>query len=1119
MLRLSAEPVLVGRKRELEMLNALLDSVVDEKGKTVFVSGEAGTGKTRLVNEFLDSAKEEREFFRLTGWCLSNVEMPYFPFVEALKAYFSSSPLKGETAKEKQQQVSPFQIAPQASKESTFATFAEALFSMAAKKVTILFIDDLHWADSVSLLLLHYLSRVISSHRIFIIATFRSEELCPDEKGNQHPLVDVLRLMHRENLFEEIKLTSLNQEETLSLAESMLGGHIDVSFGQRLADESQGNPLFTVESLRMLVERGRLIRRDRGWVLRGDELEIPTKIKDIVLRRAAFISQDLRKLLDLASVAGVRFNPEILSAVLGENSLKIIEELSNIANTTHLIAGEEDIFRFDHAKSRDAIYEEITPPLKRAYHRKIAEALETRFEGKKPPVNDLAYHYAQAGNKKKSVQFAIMAGEEALTLFSGAEAVRHFKYVLATTDENKQNAHSREIALEGFGDGLYAMGNVVEAARAFEKLTYAADSNLVKLRALRKALYVKHFLGDFTHSQEIAKEAMKILAQTPELDRLECARARVNSEMVHRSVGSRKVAILGDEEAVCVFEDEFSLADLVDSLPELAWTYADDGQIENALATAIRAVALGEHARSLDRLDNALMILCLLMVLCGLKDEAERVNKEEFKLAARIVDPLSRWWNQAMSNKMSGVLLETQAADEMFSQIPFNGMEDYRGQQKSKFLLSASNLDAVKKFRQTIEAAIERSLKGAEAAEESDSNHVLSVCYSNLLRQYSQIGENEKAKKYFTKMAKLFGETSLKDYLFLRADWQAAGAAYFAAQHEWIEANRLYEESLETYRKIGPPNYAEAMARNGYGWALLQQGQVIEAKAQFCEAKAILDNLEKRLIEANVKAYLAVSGQVELGKEFNARLDVINVSKHPCALVSVEGFFPSDFDVMDAQPNHIVQGSTIDLRTQRIDPFQDKAIMFKLHAKKAGLFRINMSVHYGDEAGQSRVCMLKTATVAVQPKKTNRLKGYINESIVVAEKASASEEASFNLKFTTDAAEKAFGYLVDSFVLDYMRRRLSLDWSGWRTLMEIVKGVGISKRSVYGDGKYRGRAIIELKKRGLVEARVFPEERGRGGQILKIRVPYDRDIVKRLVDFRVVEAGKKKLNSLMSNSY
>ena len=159
-----ADPVLVGRISELEELQHHLDLAVQGKGGTVFVSGEAGSGKTRLVKEFLGSSKQKREINGLSGWCLSNSGVPYFPFIEAFNAYFlgfgkksnSDSVLQVSLEKEelglkswlmgpgKTEKMRDFEnLSPQAWKDSTFAAVTKTLLSVSAKKPTILFIDDL----------------------------------------------------------------------------------------------------------------------------------------------------------------------------------------------------------------------------------------------------------------------------------------------------------------------------------------------------------------------------------------------------------------------------------------------------------------------------------------------------------------------------------------------------------------------------------------------------------------------------------------------------------------------------------------------------------------------------------------------------------------------------------------------------------------------------------------------------------------------------------------------------------------------------------------------------------------------------------------------------------------
>ena len=1143
--RVLADPVLVGRERELKELQILLDSVVKGKGKTVFVSGEAGTGKTRLVREFLSSVKHEKEIITLTGWCLSDACVPYFPFKEVFKAYFSTftakddsaNPQRSATANPQEEELSKAEetelkawvsgsassgnfgkfegLAPQAWKDLTFATMTKALFSLSTKKPTILFIDDVHWADSASLALLHYISRAITSQRILILAAFRSEELNLDEEGRPHPLVNTLRLMRREDLFKEIKLQGLLPRDILKLAENMIGGPFQVSLAQKLTDESQGNPLFIVESLRLLSEKGSLIQENSKWHLSTDAIEIPTKIRDIILRRAGILKLDHRKMLEVASVMGAKFDPELLGTVLGLNNLEVLETLSRIASASSLIVEEGSFFKFDHSKSRDALYEEISLPLRKAYHSRVAEKLE-EIKGKKLPVSDLAYHYFQAGNKEKALQYSLAAGEEALALFSGAEAIKHFNYVLNVAGEDKEHIKERETALEGIGDSLYALGNLKEAAKVFEKLSCEANSNLTKLRSLRKALYVNHFLGDFSHSLEIANKAMEIVTENPQLDRLECARARLNKGMMERSTGNSKAAIQDDEEAVQVFEEEYSLPDLVEGLPELAWAYVDEGQLENGLSMAIRACALSEYARSLDRQDVAILVLSLLFFFCGLGNEAQQTNLEEFKIAEKITDPLSRWWNQTMSYKMSSALFETQATKEVFSQLHLDTMPDYGISVKIKFLISSLKSGALREFKRKLKTAATQSVKGAKAAEETDSNHILSISYSNLLRQYAQLGETEKARNCYEKMAKIFDETSLKDYLFLRADWLASAAVFFSSRHDWIKANHLYEESLEIRRRIGPPNASDASYRQGYGWALLQQGRFLEANTQFEEARKIVDSLGKKFAHCPLQAYYTLPCKVEVGERFSGRLDIINVATNPRLLVKVDGLFTYDFYVSDTQPDLKVIDGSIKMEKKEISSFKDQAITFSLQATKAGTFTLSPRVIYKDETEELKILTPKQIRITVQPKRTLELKPEKLQTAISGNDPSALQlekipnQQQIDFEFKTESAKKTFDYLTGSFVLDYMRRRLPLEWSGWRTLVEIADSAKVSYRSLYGDRGYRGRVMTELEKRGLIEARVFPKERGRGGRILKVRISYDREVVKRHIDVTVLRTDKKQ---------
>jgi len=272
------EPILVGRKTELEELKRFLNLAVEGNGTTVLISGKAGSGKTRLINEFLKIAKE-REINILSGFCLSNATLPYFPFIEA----FSSDLLSGEGGALVSQQSSmrswlleSYSIenqeknkinAPEVWKDNAFASVARELLFMSSIKPLIVILEDIHWADSASLALLHYISRAISNEKILVLVTFRSEELGKDPDGRRHPLVETIQLMGREGLFKEIKLANLDNDGVRGIAESMLDGKVSQELVDSLTEESQGNPLFVVEFLRMLSEERMLVRENNKWQL------------------------------------------------------------------------------------------------------------------------------------------------------------------------------------------------------------------------------------------------------------------------------------------------------------------------------------------------------------------------------------------------------------------------------------------------------------------------------------------------------------------------------------------------------------------------------------------------------------------------------------------------------------------------------------------------------------------------------------------------------------------------------------------------------------------------------------------------------------------------------------
>jgi hypothetical protein len=225
----------------------------------------------------------------------------------------------------------------------------------------------------------------------------------------------------------------------------------------------------------------------------------------------------------------------------------------------------------------------------------------------------------------------------------------------------------------------------------------------------------------------------------------------------------------------------------------------------------------------------------------------------------------------------------------------------------------------------------------------------------------------EKAEEYYNKLVKIFDETSLSSFLWNYALYLFSGATFFSYKGQWKEANQHYEEALGIYGKLGGSDAYNAGLRKSYCWALLQQGRFADAKAQFLKAKEIMTILEKRFEHSNVLGHFVAPINVEVGKEFHMRLDVVNVGKNPGLLIKVEGLAPADFKVTTTQPHYDMQGGSLEFKKKSIDPFSDLAIVFTVQVMNTGNFKLDPQLIYVDDLGETKTCKINSIDVTVHP--------------------------------------------------------------------------------------------------------------------------------------------------------
>ena len=532
--------------------------------------------------------------------------------------------------------------------DSAFASVAKELLNISSKKPLILVLEDIHWADSASLSLLHYIARLVNLERILVLATYRSEALGSNSEGHPSILMQTVRGMGRDDLYEELKLSGLNQVEIGKLATSMLGGNLQNEFLKKLSTESQGNPLFIVESLRMLINEGVLIRQGSQWRPTNDRIIVPSKVKDIILQRLTPLKLEQRKILDVASVLGEKFDAKLIASVLNQEQIQILEQLNNIAHSTALVKWEGTSYSFDHAKSMEILYDELPVPLRVGYHLKIAEKLESLLVEKTGAATDLAYHYEKAGNKKKTILYSLLAGKDALAKFSNLEAKRHFSYVLNITDPDNPS-YERIEALEGLGDAFFNDGEFKKAQIKFDELMKNTGDGVIKLRALRKAMATARWLGDFSHALQLSQEAEPLWS----VDKLEYARILLIKGAALGSSGNPKDALESLEKSISIFEDNSSLNDLAQALNESASLYQTQGYPKKAVSIVKRAIALNKEIGDLRGLVDAYFYAGQIFFNYRLTNEALSC----FTKAAEIAEKIGYSNRIAWANLYSAIVL------------------------------------------------------------------------------------------------------------------------------------------------------------------------------------------------------------------------------------------------------------------------------------------------------------------------------------------------------------------------------------------------------------------------------------------------------------------------------
>lgn len=486
----------IGREKEQAELQKRLNAAVSGECQFVVVSGEPGVGKTRLLDE-IENLARARKLLVLHGRSIEqDGAFPYQGFCEAIQEYFrikdtpSSATNQIELADVAADLVSLFPMLTEISEIRNAATgdsklsqlsgsqgpenrtqifelLARTLTRLAAGKPLILFLEDLHAAE-ISIEALQYIVRRLGPTPTLIVGTYRSSEV--DNKN--HPLMRMLDTFRGDRRFSAIALGPFAQSEHRLFLETLIGGpKLADNLVEKLYEATEGNPFFTKELVRSLLDSGGISKDQTGaWSLgTSTDLsvgELPATIQQAVEKRIERLPEELREILSLASVVGKSFDVRDLEALAGDKDVE--DSIDHLVEEGLLEEEREsrgDRLTFSSGVVRDVLYGGISRRKRRSLHRKYAEEIERRHGGRLERVYpQLVHHFSQGDVPDKTVEYGLRMSKTALDAFSPEESARAAKTVLEFLDDEWEGDPQLEIDARMLLAHAYRMAGDIDGA-------------------------------------------------------------------------------------------------------------------------------------------------------------------------------------------------------------------------------------------------------------------------------------------------------------------------------------------------------------------------------------------------------------------------------------------------------------------------------------------------------------------------------------------------------------------------------------------------------------------------------------------------------------------------------
>jgi class 3 adenylate cyclase len=800
----------VGRADEGKRLADLFAEAAGGDRRLALISGEPGIGKTRLSTHAALELRSQGAVV-LYGRCEEELTIPYGPWIEALAHYVEHAPERalrdhaeahgGELSRMIPQLGSrlpdirpPSDADPDTERYLLWGAVVGLLRVASREEPLVLVLDDLHWADKPTLQLLKHVASQGQGIRALVVGTYRESDLVQG-----HPLSEVLADLRREHGVERIGLTGLAEAEIIEIMERAAGHELDLagrSLAKELLRETDGNPFYTGELLRHLIESGRVYQAQSGrWTVKGklSELGLPESVREVVGRRVERLGEQGRTVLSIAAVIGRDFDVDLLLTVDDRSEEELLESLEAAVAAAVLVesASVAGRFSFAHALINHTLYEGLGATRRARLHRRVGEGLE-QLLGPEPGAraSELAHHWAtattaaQASDEaaRKAVAYATGAGDRALEQLAPDEGVDWYEQALRLlAGASWASEEQRCELLIRLGQAQALAGHPEQRETLFEAAELArriSDSGRLVRAALanqRGRVYSEPGTVD-ADRVALLEDAIVAVGPADSAERAELL-ARLGDELQFAGDPERRMAL--SDEALEIVRRLDAPESLIGVVAERAIAIFSPDTLQT------RRVEAEEAVRAAERIDDPLSryhaLRCRFLAAVNAGDIAlAREDMAEARgLAQRTAHPIAHWFTAILCSTMAALLGRLEEAEafamEAFEVGSRSGQPDAAFVRESQLAPIRFDQGRLEELRPVFEV-LARELPGVPA------------CDAVLTLAQSETGMSQEAREHVRDAAKAgFAPRDIA--------WGAAIGAYALAtarQNERASAAAMY---------------------------------------------------------------------------------------------------------------------------------------------------------------------------------------------------------------------------------------------------------------------------------------------------------------------------------------